>query len=108
MNTETEILAGIIVSLALIGFISAFLPAQFQLLSPFDFTFLSGSIIGVSAACVVITGLSCAVALAAFGIANFILYFILPNTFIFIKPIIIIPITLIITYIISRLGRGGG
>ena len=110
MITETELLFGIIIFLAIVGTISALLPKEFQVLSSFDFIFLSGSIIGVGAACSIITGIGCAAALGIFTIANFILYFILPQvtTFAFIKPLIIIPITVIITYIIARLGRGGG
>jgi hypothetical protein len=110
MNTETEILFGIVLFLAILGTISTLLPAKYQILNLFDFTFLSGSIIGVGAACGVITGGFCAAALGIFGVANFIVYVILPNasTFQFIKPLIIIPITLMISYIISRLGRGGG
>jgi hypothetical protein len=110
MRTETEILFGIIVTLAIIGFVCAYLPEQFRILSNFDFIFLSGSIVGVSAACSIITGFGCVAALGIFAIANFILYFVIPNasTFAFIKPLIVIPITLIITYIVSRLARGGG
>jgi hypothetical protein len=108
LNTDTEILLGIIIFLAVLGFISSYLPVTMQILNNFDFIFLSGSIIGVTGACVIITGIPCAVALAVFAFGNLILYFIMPNTFIFIKPIIIVPITLIITYIISRLARGGG
>jgi hypothetical protein len=110
MNTETEILMGIIFFLAITGFISNYLPDNMKILSTFDFGYLGGSIIGIGAACSIFTGIGCAAALAIFGVSDFLIYFAMPNlaTFAFVKSLIITPLVLIIAYIMVRLGRGGG
>lgn len=110
MKTETEILFGIFIFIAIIGFISAVLPKNLQILNLFDLSFFGGGIIGITAACSIFTGLGCAAAMVVFGTAQAVVYYLLPSnsTFLFIKTLILIPITIIIAYIISRLARGGG
>lgn len=78
MNTETEILFGIVIFLAVLGFISLSLPSQFQILNSFDFGFLSASILGVAGVCAtsILGTTACGVALGVFAIVQFILYFI--------------------------------
>ena len=82
------------------------LPVEYQILSTFDFAFMTGSIIGISGACVIATGLPCAIALVVFGLISLFTYIIVSIEII--KLLIILPLIFTFIYIIARLGRGGG
>lgn len=104
--TETGILLTIFIFFAVLGFISALAPPDFQVMSPFDFVWFTGGIIGVSSACVIMSGIPCAGALAIWGILTVWQYVIVNVSWL--KLLIFTPIVAIIIYIVSKLARGGG
>jgi hypothetical protein len=104
--TEISALAGIILFLAFIGFISTMLPSQFQLITPLNFLFLTGQITAIAAACVVTTGIPCAAVLVASFFANLLAIFFSLQTIL--QTLIITPISIVILYIFMRLAKGGG
>jgi hypothetical protein len=75
----------------------------FKTITSFDFGIMGGSIIGVAAACAVVTGLACAGALAIFGALTILT---VQNTLL--SALIIVPILVTVAYVVSRLSRGGG
>ena len=103
---ETKILMAIIFFLALAGFFSTLAPPEYQIMNPIDFAILGGGLIGVAGSCAVITGIPCAIALVAFGFLNLLALFITGITWV--KTIVIIPLTIVVIYLASRLARGGG
>jgi hypothetical protein len=104
--TEIGALAGIAFLLAFLAFMSTIMPAEYNIFGAFDFAFLGGSIIGVAGTCAIITGIPCAGALVVFGVLS-LLNFIVFNQSI-LKPLIIIPLVIVITYLVARLSKGGG
>jgi hypothetical protein len=81
-------------------------PPDLKLISPFDFVWFTGGIIGVAGACVIATGLPCAGALAIWGITTVWNYLIVSIEWV--KLLIFTPLVVTLIYIISKLGRGGG
>jgi hypothetical protein len=104
--SETKVILTIMFFFAFLGFMSAILPPPLRILSPFDFLWFGGGIIGVGAACGIVTGLGCTVALGIFGVVSLVAYLVVFVSWI--KLLIFMPITIIIVYLISRLARGGG
>jgi hypothetical protein len=82
------------------------LPQEMKFISVFDWAWFSGSIIGISGACVVVTGIPCAVAMAIFGVVTFFKYVII--SFEWLKLLLFVPLIVTMIYIMSKLGRGGG
>lgn len=76
---------------------------QFQGISGIDFAIMTGGIVGVAGACAVATGLACAAALIIFNTVQF---FAVQNTLI--GTFIILPLSVCLAYVISRLGSHGG
>jgi hypothetical protein len=91
------------------------LPSEYQLVSTFDFLWLAGGMIGIGAACTLITGVACVIGGAVWGVGTLITYigvgFLTANpdsTLTLIKGFFFTPLTMGITYIESKLARGGG
>lgn len=82
------------------------MPAAYSFISSLDLGIMTTEVVGVSAACVVATGLPCAAALAIFGIANVFTYIVVASDII--KFVIFTPLTIVFIYIIAKLGRGTG
>jgi hypothetical protein len=103
MKGDANLLLSIMVFLAVLIFLTGFVVLSFPtfiVITPFDFTIFGGSVIAVSGACVVATGIPCAVALVGFGVLTF---------FTFSNPllwVIFIPLSVVLVYIIAKLGRG--
>jgi len=101
------------VLLSLFTVINLFLPSQYQFINTFDYIWLAGGIIGISASCVLITGAVCTVALAVFGIGTIFNYIVIGTLISYgginlIKTFLFVPLTVTYIYIVARLGRGGG
>jgi hypothetical protein len=90
--------------MALTGFLSTMMPPALQFATPFDLVWFTGSIIGISGACVIATGLPCAVALAVFGLASIWQYLIVSVAWV--KLLIFTPIMVGFIWEISRMARG--
>jgi len=103
---EAKILMTILFFLAILGFFTAILPPELQVIKPFDFVWFGGGIIAVAGACVIATGVPCAAALGIFGVASLLKYIVVSNSWL--NLVIFMPITIIIVYIVSKLARGGG
>ena len=82
------------------------MPEEYAPINKLDLTIFGGSVIGVASACVVITGVPCAVALAVFGVITFFENVVFASTFL--QTLIFIPVSIGIIYVMSKLGRGGG
>jgi hypothetical protein len=104
--TEISALAGIFFLLAYLGFMSTITPAQYNIFGPFDFAFLGGSIVGVSGACAIVTGIPCAGALVVFGVVSFLNFIVFNHAIL--KELLIVPLVVLITYLMARLAKGGG
>lgn len=87
-----------------LAFMNTILPPEMQFVNTFDFIFFGGSIIAIAGACVVITGVTCAVALGAFGVLSFFNYIVVDVNWL--KLIIFMPIVITMIYILSQLARG--
>jgi hypothetical protein len=92
--------------MSILGFFSLFLPPPLRVMSPFDFVWFGGGMLGVAGACAVATGVPCAIALGIFGVVSLITYVVILVSWI--KLLIFMPIVVIVIYIASRLARGGG
>lgn len=103
---EARIILSIMVFFAFLGFINLMLPEPMRFMSMFDFGWMGGGIIGVSGACAIATGIPCAAALGIFGFGSFILYVVVSVEWL--KIILFTPIVIVLMYIVSKLGRGGG
>jgi hypothetical protein len=106
MPFETKILMTIMFFMSVLGFMSIYLPVSMQVLSPFDFVWFGGGIVGVAGACAVATGLLCAPALVIFGVVSMFAYIVILVSWI--KLLIFMPIVVVVVYLASRLARGGG
>jgi hypothetical protein len=106
MVFEVKVLMTILFFLSFLGFMAVFLPPEFQIMNAFDFLWFGGGIVGVAGACVVLTGLPCAVALVIFGAVSLFTYVIVLVSWI--KLLIFTPVVIIVVYLVSRLARGGG
>lgn len=91
------------------------MPTGYQFMGAFDFVWLGGGLVTVTAACVVITGVPCAAAEAIFGFATLLTYIGIPvitsgtvGAEAVIRAVIMTPLSLLLIYIISKLARGGG
>jgi hypothetical protein len=130
MAYEAQILMGIMIFLAFMGFMSAIMPTANQNpmtsttgynaeynttitnykqennfgFSTLDFGIFGASLISVASACVLTTGIPCGIALGVYGFINGVL-FIATSSLLW---ILFIPFGLVLTYIIARLARGGG
>jgi hypothetical protein len=96
----------IIVFLAFLGFMSTITPAEYIVVSPFNFLTLGAGFIGVAGACAVATGIPCAVALVVFGVINILGMFVTGISWL--KTILFVPFTMAILYLAVRIARGGG
>jgi hypothetical protein len=81
-------------------------PPDLKIISPFDFAWFTGGIISVAGACVIASGIPCAVALGVFGFISVWNYLIVSIEWV--KLLIFTPLVVTLIYIISKLGRGGG
>ena len=81
-------------------------PESLKFMSLFDFAWFTGGIIAVSGACVVVSGIPCAIALSVWGVIT-VWNYIIVNTD-WIKLLIFTPLVVCLIYIIAKLGRGGG
>lgn len=82
------------------------MPEEYSPITTFDFALFGGEMLALTTACVVATGLPCAVVLVTTWLVNIIAYFFTETTIISI--LILTPISYIITYILYRLSKGGG
>ena len=103
---EVEIFTTIAFFIAFLSFMSLISPPEYRVIDTFDFVWFAGGLIGVASACVIATGIPCAGALAIFGIVSIWQYLIV--NFEWLKLLIFFPLVIVIIYIVSRLGRGGG
>jgi hypothetical protein len=101
--SDTKILFGIMFFIAFIIFITVGIQStnpSFQIMNVFDFGLFVAEIVGVAGVCVIATGLPCAGAMAFFGFTTF---FAFSSTAFW---IIFTPLTVVVAFIIARLGRG--
>lgn len=106
-GTETSILLKIFFFLAFFGGLIALgMPSQYLPIGVFDFLLFGGEMLALMTACVITTGIPCAVILVASWLVNILAYFTTSITIISI--IILTPIQYIVTYILYRLAKGGG
>jgi hypothetical protein len=106
VKTETGLLMSIVFLLAFLGFMGTITPPEYRVIEPFDFAWLTGGLVAVTGACVVATGLPCAVALAVYSLVSVIGYFVVAVSWI--KTLIFIPMSVLLIYLVTRLARGGG
>jgi hypothetical protein len=104
--SDTALLAGIVSFLAVAAFLNLYVPDKYQFISDFDFVAMIIETAGITGACVVTTGIVCAIAVAAVAIFN-------TATFVFgyatwTTALIVTPMTFMISYILFRLARGMG
>lgn len=104
--SETKFILGFMVFLAFLGFIVAYLPEGMQFIDLFDFVWFGGGMIGISGACVIVSGVPCAIALAVFGILTIWQYVIVSVDWI--ALLVFTPLVVTLIYLMSKLGRGGG
>lgn len=103
--SSVKVLFAIMLFVSFIGFITAQIQAtfpSFQIMTGFDFAVFTVSLLGVAGTCAIVTGIPCAGAMGFFIFATF---------FIFSNPMLSVlfaPITVVVAYIVARLGRGGG
>jgi len=81
------------------------IPEDLQLLNKFDLTVLAFEITAIAGTCVVVTGLPCAVAFVGITIGNIVGLIVVNNELI--KLLIFLPVTVILTYVLSKLARSG-
>lgn len=89
------------------------MPGDYNIMNTFDFLWLGGGIVAVTAACVVLTGVPCAILEATYGFATLLTYIgtgvlVSGSMITMIKGLILTPISLGLIYVISKLARGGG
>lgn len=91
------------------------LPAEYQIMSNFDFAWFAGGMIAVAAACTVTTGLACVLGGAIWSTSTLLTYVGIafftgsPGTSLeIVKAFIFTPLTIGLTYLEARLVRGGG
>jgi hypothetical protein len=108
ITTETQIVLTLMAFLAFLTFISNLpdTPNEYKIISPFDFIWFTGGILGVAASCSIWTGIPCAAALAIFGLVSFFNYLVI--NYEVVKLLIFMPVIVTLIYIVARLGRGGG
>ena len=103
---ETQIILFITFLLAFAGLVNFYLPTEYQFVNSFDFFYLTSGIIGISGACVIVSGIPCAIAIGIFGLTGIFQYILVSGEWI--KILIFTPLITTLIYVISRLGRGGG
>lgn len=104
--TETKFILAFMVFLSFLGFMSLYLPEELQFIEPFDFIWFSGGIIGIGGACVITSGVPCAIALAIFGIGTVWQYIIVSQEWL--TLLLFTPLVVTLIYLMTKLGRGGG
>ena len=106
-STGWYFILGIMFLLSFIIFIQAYLPSQFQIFSIFDIAIFGGNIITIGAACVITTGIPCAIILIANGLFDFFFFIVVPTQFAWFKALFITPIIIVLIFIlVKELGRG--
>lgn len=90
--------------MALLAFLSPMMPPALQFATPFDIVWFSGSIIGISGACVIATGLPCAAALAIFGLVTVWQYLVVSVAWV--KLLVFTPIMVGFIWAIANMARG--
>jgi hypothetical protein len=107
-TNETQVILTLLAFLAFLTFISNLpdTPSEYKIISPFDFVWFTGGILGVAASCSIWTGIPCAAALAIFGLVSFFNYLVI--NYEVVKFLIFMPVIATLIYIVARLGRGGG
>jgi len=108
VTAETQVVLTLLAFLAFLTFISNLpdTPSEYKIISPFDFVWFAGGIIGVASSCSIWTGIPCAAALAVFGLVSFFNYLVV--NYEVVKLLIFMPVVVTLIYIVARLGRGGG
>jgi len=104
MESNLKTLIFIVSFLAFLSYMSYIAPNQYRVISPFDFAWFSGGIIGVASACVISTGLPCAGALAIFSFFTIFKYLLISSRIL--TFLIMTPLSIAIIYIVARLARG--
>jgi len=102
-NTEIAFLIFILMFLSFLGLIQ-YLGGP-QVISPFDYFWLAGGIVGIAGTCVIATGIPCAASLIVFGLASFTKYLIFGDVY---TMAMFVPLFVVLIYVVSRLARGGG
>lgn len=121
---DLSIIQRIIFFLAAANFIDFLLPSVLQFINIFSMTLIVGSSVGVTAACVISTGIPCALALSVSAIVNVfasgilsalgidiskvpvLSAFVTTTPFQWVTSLIMLPITIIIQLYLARLARG--
>jgi hypothetical protein len=80
------------------------LPEEYQLIDSFDLTLLTGELIAISGTCILATGIPCAIVFIATSVLNVFTFLIVNNDLI--SLLVFTPITVVITYLMSKLARG--
>lgn len=80
-------------------------PNIFLVLSDFDLGFFASEIVTIAGACVITTGIPCAIALIFWTVANITAYVVTNNL---IQLLFMSPIAVVIIFILSKLARGNG
>jgi hypothetical protein len=107
-TSETQLVLTLLAFISFLTLISNLpgTPKEYQIVSPFDFVWFTGGVLGVAGSCTIWTGIPCAAALAVFGLVSIFNYLVVAYDIV--KLLIFIPVIATLIYIIARLGRGGG
>jgi hypothetical protein len=111
--SDLTIVSSIVIFLTCLTFLNLLLPVAWQFISITSLTIFGLSTVGVSAFCVVLTGIPCAIALGVSVGAQFVAPTVLEalgitssTTYTWINTLILIPISIILSIFIARLARG--
>jgi hypothetical protein len=105
-GSETPFMLSLMVIVVFLAFFTTQIAPrypEFSVLTGFDAIALIGGIVLIAGTCVVATGLPCAGALL---LVNGVVFFSVGNTLV--ALLIFTPLTITLSYVLSRLGRGGG
>lgn len=111
--SDLTIVSGIVIFFTCLVFLNLLLPITWQFISMISLSVFGLSTVGVSAFCVVATGVPCAIALGVSVGIQFVAPLVLESlgfsastSYTWINTLILIPTSIILTIFISRLARG--
>jgi len=93
---------------AFAAFFSAIAPPTYQIFNTYGIIYSAGGMLGVTAACVVATGLPCAAALVIYGVSSIFLngYLTGFSTISYVQSLFFLPLSGVFIYIVLKLARG--
>lgn len=105
-QAETPFVLSMAILFSVLAFIAASLATSYpsiNLFSEWDLYLYVGSIVGVAAACAIVSGIPCAIALV---VGNLITFLTAGNTIMY--TVLFLPLSVTVAYVTARLGRAGG